>query len=54
MEDAPLRTTITPKQEISESFSIKQDKYLYKLNIKIIDQDITLNLIDQKEFIIEY
>ena len=54
MEEAPLPTTITPKEEISESFEIKQDKYNYKLNIKIVEQDIILNLINQKEIMKDY
>ena len=54
MEEAPLPTKITPKEEIFESLEINQDKSNYKLNIKIIDQDITLNLIDQKELITQY
>ena len=54
MEEAPLPTTITPKEEISESFEIKKDKYNYKLNIKIVEQDITLNLINQKEIMKDY
>ena len=54
MDDAPLPATLTPKEEISESFEIKQDKNNYKLNIKIINKDIILNLKDQKELIIEY
>ena len=32
MDDAPLPTTLTPKEEISESFEIKQDKNIYKLD----------------------
>ena len=54
MDDAPLPTTLTPKEEISESFEIKQDKNNYKLDIKIINKDIILNLKDQKEVFIEY
>ena len=33
MEDAPLPTTMTPKETISESFEIKQNENNYKLNI---------------------
>ena len=54
MEEAPLPTTITSKEEISESFEIKQEKYNYKLNVKIVEQDITLDLINQKEFMKDY
>ena len=34
MEDAP--SAMTPKEEIKESFEIKQDEINYKLNINII------------------
>ena len=54
MDDAPLPTTLTPKEEISESFEIKHDKNKYILDIKIINKDIILNLKDQKEVFIEY
>ena len=54
MEEAPLPNTISSKEEISESFEIKQEKYNYKLNIKIVEQDITLNLINQKEIMKDY
>ena len=51
MEDAPLPTYFTP---ITESFEIKQDENVYKLNIEIINQDITLILLDEKEIMKEY
>ena len=54
MDDAPLPMIVTLKEEISESFEIKQDKNNYKLDIKIINQDIIFNLKDQKELILEY
>ena len=34
MEDAP--SPMTPKEEIKESFEIKQEEKNYKLNIEII------------------
>ena len=54
MDDDPLPMIVTLKEEISESFEIKQDKNNYKLDIKIINQDIIFNLKDQKELILEY
>ena len=41
MEVAPLPSTYeTPKEHILESFEIKQDENIYKLNIEIINKDI--------------
>ena len=54
MEEAPLPTGMTPKEEISESFEIKQDNIKYKLNIRAINQDIILNLLDEKDMIKEF
>ena len=54
MEEAPLPTGLTPKEEISESFEIKQDNINYKLNIKAINQDIILNLLDEKHLMKEF
>ena len=54
MEDAPLTTILTPKETISETFEINQDDKNYKLNISIINQDITLNLLNEKELMKEY
>ena len=54
MEDAPLPTILTPKETITESFEIKQDKYNYKLNINVYNQDIALNLLDEKDLMKEY
>ena len=45
---APLPGVSTPKESISEYFEIKQDDNNYKLNIKIIKQDIILNILDEK------
>ena len=54
MEDAPLPTIMTPKESFSESFEIKLKEQNYKLNIIIINQDITLNLLNEKEIMKEY
>ena len=54
MEDAPLPEYITPKEITTESLEIKQDKNVYKLNIEIINQDITLTVLDEKEIMKEY
>ena len=54
MEDAPLPTILTPKEAITESFEIKQDKYNYKLNINVYNQDIALNLLEEKDLMKEY
>ena len=51
---APLPGISTPKESISEYFEIKQDDNNYKLNIKIIDQDIILNILDEKSLMREY
>ena len=54
MEVAPLPTTSAPKESISEFFVIKQDDNIYKLNIKVINQDIILNILDKKSYFREY
>ena len=54
MEKAPLPSVSTSKELISECFKIKQDDNIYKLNIKIIDQDIILNILDEKSLMREY
>ena len=54
MEDAPLPETITPEETIFESLEIKQDESIYKLNIELINQDITLNLLEEREMMKEY
>ena len=51
---APLPGVSTPKESISEYFEIKQDDNNYKLNIKIIKQDIILNILDEKSLMREY
>ena len=54
MENAPLPETITPEEEINEHFEIKKDESIYKLNIEVLNQDITLNLVNEKEIMNEY
>ena len=54
MEDAPLPIIKTPNEEIKESFEIEQQEKIYKLNIKIINQEIILNILDEKDFMKEY
>ena len=54
MEEAPLPEIITPKETITESFEIKQTERDYKLNLLIINQEITLNLLDQNDLMKEY
>ena len=54
MEVAPLPTIITPNESISKYFEIKQDDNNYKLNIKVINEDIILNILDQNSFMKEY
>ena len=54
MDDAPLPTLITKKEEILQSFEIKQEENNYKLNIKSSYQDITLTLLDEKDFLKEF
>ena len=54
MDDAPLPTLITKKEEILKSFEIKQEENNYKLNIKYSIQDITLTLLDEKDFLKEF
>ena len=51
MEVAP---PITAKMEILKSFEIKQDNCNYKLNLKVINEEITINLIIEKDFKKEY
>ena len=43
MDDAPLPIIQTPKEEIKESFEIRQEDKNYILNINIINQEIILN-----------
>ena len=52
MEDAP--SPITPQEDVKESFEIKQEEKNYKLNIEIINQEIILNVLDEKDLMKEY
>ena len=54
MDEAPLPTMFTPKEAITESFEIKQDKDNYKLNINVFNIDIVLNLFDEKDLMKEF
>ena len=54
MEDAPLPTVITPNDRSAQTFEIQQDETQYKLNIEIINQNIILNLNNQKDLMKEY
>ena len=54
MEDAPSPMTLTPKEEIRESFEINQKEKNYKLKIEIINQEIILNVLDEKDLMKEY
>ena len=54
MEDAPLPAINTQKETISDYFEIKQDENNYKLTISVINQDITLDLINKKDLIKQY
>ena len=55
MEVAPLPSTYeTPKEHILESFEIKQNENIYKLNIEIINKDIVLNILEEKDILKEY
>ena len=54
MDGAPLPIISAQKESISESFEIKQEGKNYKLNLIIINQDITLDLLDEKELMKEY
>ena len=54
MEDAPLPIIDSPKEEIKEFFEIKQEEKNYKLNINIINQEIIINILDEKDLMKEY
>ena len=54
MEGAPLPFSQTPKEEIKKSYEIKQEDDNFLINIKIINQDIILNILDVKNLIKEY
>ena len=54
MEDAPLPTFMTPKETISELFEIKQKEKNYKLKVEIINENIYLNILEEKDIMNEY
>ena len=45
---------LTKKEEIKESFKISQEEKNFKLNIEIINQEIILNVLDEKDLMKEY
>ena len=47
-------TCDNPKENTSESFELKQDDNNYKLNIKIINKDIIINILEKKEKLKEF
>ena len=54
MEEVPLPMPLTKKEEIKESFKISQEEKNFKLNIEIINQEIILNVLDEKDLMKEY
>ena len=54
MDDAPLPIFKTPKETISEVFEIKQKEKNYKLKIEIFDENICLDLLEEKDLMEEY
>ena len=54
MDDAPLPIIQTPKEEIKESFEIRQEDKNYILNINIINQEIILNILNKNDLMKEY
>jgi len=54
MEDVPLPSIQNSKEVIKSTFKIKQDEKNYKLKITIINQEIILNIFDEKDFMKEY
>ena len=54
MVDTPSPMTLTPKEENKESFEINQKEKNYKLSIEIINQEIILNVLDEKDLMKEY
>ena len=54
MDEAPSPSVSTPKEQFSESIEIKQEDNIYKLNIEVINQNITLNILEEKELMNEY
>ena len=54
MEDAPLPTFMTPNETIFELFEIKQKEKNYKLKVEIINENIYLNILEEKDILKEY
>ena len=54
MEDAPLPIFMTPKETISDLFEIKQKEKNYKLKVEIINENIYLNILEEKDIMNEY
>ena len=54
MDNAPLPIFKTPKETISEVFEIKQKEKNYKLKVEIFDENICLNLLEEKDIMEEY
>ena len=54
MDNAPLPIFKTPKETISEVFKIKQKEKNYKLKVEIFDENICLNLLEEKDIMEEY
>ena len=54
MEDAPFPIIQNPKEIINTSFEIKQEEKNYKLNMKVINQKIILNILEEKDLMKEY
>ena len=55
MEEAPTPDTIYPKEElISETLEIKQDKNVFKLNIKIEEETMNFQIIEKEPLLQGY
>ena len=54
MDYTPSPTILTPKEQFSESIEIKEEENIDKLNIEVINQNITLNIIYKGELMKEY
>ena len=54
MDYTPSPTILTPKEQFSESIEIKEEENIHKLNIEVINQNITLNIIYKGELMKEY
>ena len=54
MEVAPLPIFMTPNETISDLFEIKQKEKNYKLKVEIINENIYLNILEEKDIMNEY